>query len=109
VTFMTLHSAKGLEFPWVFIAGLEEGLLPHSRSIFSPEEMEEERRLFYVAVTRAREQLYLVVPMTRRTPRGTVVTRPSLFIRELPRERYETWRASENLLLQEQDDSWLSD
>ena len=56
---MTLHQAKGLEFPFVFIVGLEEGILPHSRAVDDLYELEEERRLFYVGITRAREKLYI--------------------------------------------------
>ncbi len=65
VTLMTLHSAKGLEFPVVFIVGMEEGLFPHSRSMLDPQELEEERRLMYVGITRAKEKLYLTHTRSR--------------------------------------------
>src|SRR5690606_26053569 len=65
VLLMTLHSAKGLEFPVVFIIGLEEGIFPHSRSLMEREEMEEERRLAYVGITRAEEELYLTNARSR--------------------------------------------
>ena len=64
-TLMTLHSAKGLEFPVVFLAGMEEGLFPHSRSLMDDEQMEEERRLCYVGITRAKQILYLTGAKTR--------------------------------------------
>src|SRR6185312_4240926 len=67
VKLMTLHAAKGLEFPTVFLMGLEEGLFPHIRSIDSPAAMEEERRLMYVGVTRAEDRLYLTYSRKRTT------------------------------------------
>ena len=83
ITLMTIHSAKGLEFKVVFIIGLEEGLLPHSNSIYSEEEVEEERRLMYVAITRAKERLYFTNSQ-RRTFYGKLVSNPpSRFIDEV--------------------------
>lgn len=93
----TIHQAKGLEWSVVVVIGLAEGQFPHPKAFRDADQLEEERRLFYVAVTRAKDQLYLLVPMTRMTPSGAVITRPSLFLRELPTERYEAWRASEHL------------
>lgn len=86
VTLMTLHSVKGLEFPYVFICGLEEGLLPHSRSMFSPEELEEERRLFYVGCTRAMEKLYLLYTKNRMLYGESQEVVPSQFLGDLPEE-----------------------
>lgn len=83
-TFLTLHMAKGLEFPVVFIVGLEEGVLPHSRSFDDQEAMEEERRLCYVGITRAKERLYLIHTF-RRTLRGlSQVNTPSRFLLDIP-------------------------
>jgi DNA helicase-2/ATP-dependent DNA helicase PcrA len=84
VTLMTLHSAKGLEFPFVFIVGMEDGYLPHQRSIGSEAELEEERRLCYVGITRAMEQLYLSHARSRRTFRETEYRVQSRFIAEIP-------------------------
>jgi DNA helicase-2/ATP-dependent DNA helicase PcrA len=83
VTLMTLHSAKGLEFPVVFLTGLEEGVFPHARSMNDPEEIEEERRLCYVGLTRARERLYLSYAVHRRI-HGYGVGEASRFLREMP-------------------------
>ena len=84
VTLMTLHSAKGLEFPFVFIVGMEEGYLPHQRSLDTQAELEEERRLCYVGITRAMEQLYLLHASSRRTFRETEYRVQSRFISEIP-------------------------
>ena len=84
VTLMTMHSAKGLEFPLVFIVGLEEGLFPHSRASASEEDLEEERRLCYVAITRAQRDLYITHAMQRRIFGEEDVTEPSRFLNELP-------------------------
>src|SRR5438128_11014389 len=83
VTLMTLHSAKGLEFPAVFMTGMEEGVFPHARSMSHDDEIEEERRLCYVGVTRARERLYLSYALHRRI-HGYGVGEPSRFLREMP-------------------------
>ncbi|MBI5754802.1 UvrD-helicase domain-containing protein [Candidatus Peregrinibacteria bacterium] len=89
VTFMTLHSAKGLEFPCVFICGLEEGLFPHSRSLFEPEQMEEERRLMYVGVTRAMEDLFLLHARQRMLYGDCVPHEPSRFLGDIPEDLLE--------------------
>ena len=94
ITLMTMHSAKGLEFPIVFIVGLEEGLFPHARSSDDPEELEEERRLFYVAITRAERQLYLTYARTRRRQGEPTSTTPSRFLRELPPDLLEDLSAT---------------
>lgn len=84
VVMMTIHSAKGLEFPHVFLVGMEEGLFPGSRAIGEPEEMEEERRLCYVAITRAKETLTITHARQRMLYGRTSVNRPSRFIQEIP-------------------------
>lgn len=89
VTLMTLHTAKGLEFPVVFVAGMEEDLLPHYRAQGEPAEMEEERRLCYVGMTRARERLFLTMARRRRLFGQYDNTSPSRFFTELPPENVE--------------------
>lgn len=86
VTLMTVHTAKGLEYPVVFVAGLEENIFPHQNSIFSESGVEEERRLMYVAVTRARKLLYLTYASSRMTFGTTNYNAPSRFIEEIPAE-----------------------
>jgi DNA helicase-2/ATP-dependent DNA helicase PcrA len=81
---MTAHSAKGLEFPVVFIVGLEDGLFPHSRSATDPAELEEERRLAYVAMTRAERYLYVTHAMKRRVYGEELASEPSQFLNEMP-------------------------
>jgi len=87
VQLMTLHAAKGLEFPLVFLAGLEEGLFPHQRSVEQPHKLEEERRLCYVGMTRAKRLLYLTAAEARRLHGQEYHPLPSRFLRELPAER----------------------
>ncbi len=86
VTFMTLHNAKGLEFPVVFIVGVEEGVFPHIRSLGDPDELEEERRLCYVGVTRAKQRLYLTHAWARSLWGGLNYNPPSRFLGEIPEE-----------------------
>ena len=86
VTLMTLHSAKGLEFPVVFLTGLEDGIFPHMRSLGDPEALEEERRLCYVGITRARERLYLCHAWCRQLFGATDYYPPSRFLAEIPEE-----------------------
>jgi DNA helicase-2/ATP-dependent DNA helicase PcrA len=84
VVLMTLHTAKGLEFPDVFLIGLEDGVFPHLRSLGEPEELEEERRLCYVGITRARERLYLSHAWSRSLFGSTQYNPPSRFLKEIP-------------------------
>ena len=89
VTLMTMHSAKGLEFPVVFIVGMEEGIFPHSRALNDPVELEEERRLAYVGITRARERLSLSHAWSRSLYGNTQYNPPSRFLNEIPDELIE--------------------
>ncbi|MBW8585578.1 MULTISPECIES: DNA helicase PcrA [Bacillus] len=89
VTLMTLHAAKGLEFPVVFLMGMEEGVFPHSRSLMEEAEMEEERRLAYVGITRAEEELYLTNAKMRTLFGRTNMNPESRFIREIPGDLLE--------------------
>ena len=93
VTLMTLHNAKGLEFPQVFITGIEEGLLPHAASIESRQELEEERRLFYVGITRAQRRLHLAFAGSRRRGGSHLPSMPSRFLQELPPQLLKLDRA----------------
>jgi DNA helicase II / ATP-dependent DNA helicase PcrA len=99
VTLMTVHAAKGLEFPVVFLAGLEDGVFPHSRSVNNPDELEEERRLCYVAITRAEKMLYITHAARRRIYGEYIFSEPSQFLSEMPLEMIKDMSES---------DSWLS-
>ncbi|MBI2858525.1 MAG: DUF3553 domain-containing protein, partial [Chloroflexi bacterium] len=85
-TLITLHQAKGLEFPVVFIVGMEDGILPHIRSYDDPEQMEEERRLCYVGITRAKQKVYLVRAFRRSLMGSSTVNPPSRFLADIPRD-----------------------
>jgi len=100
VTLITLHQAKGLEFPAVFIVGMEDGILPHFKSIDDPEQLEEERRLCYVGITRARKRVYLVRAFRRHLMGSSAVNKPSRFLADIPKELIA---ASS---IREDEDSW---
>ncbi len=85
VTLITLHQAKGLEFPVVFIVGMEDGILPHFRSFDDPSQMEEERRLCYVGITRAKQRVFLVRAFRRSLMGNSTVNKPSRFLNDIPR------------------------
>ncbi len=89
VNLMTIHSAKGLEFPVVFVIGMEDGIFPHSRSLFDPAQLEEERRLCYVAITRAEHELYFTFCRRRSIYGSTQMNPPSRFIFEIPEHYVE--------------------
>ena len=94
-TLLTLHAAKGLEFPVVFLTGLEDGVLPHSRSMEDSESMAEERRLFYVGITRAKDQLFITHAFRRTFYGETEVAIPSRFLQEIPQELAEGGNAKQ--------------
>ncbi|OCB92739.1 DNA helicase PcrA [Bacillus amyloliquefaciens] len=100
VTLMTLHAAKGLEFPVVFLMGMEEGVFPHSRSLMEEAEMEEERRLAYVGITRAEEELYLTNAKMRTLFGRTNMNPESRFIREIPGDLLENLNEKKNPRMQ---------
>jgi len=87
IKLMTMHNAKGLEFDYVFIVGMEEGLLPHSRSMDTPKQLQEERRLLYVAITRTKKQLFMSYAKNRNIFGESILTMPSHFFTEMD-ERY---------------------
>jgi len=99
VTLITLHQAKGLEFPVVFIVGMEDGILPHFRSFDDPDQMEEERRLCYVGITRAKQKAYLVRAFRRTLMGRSGATEPSRFLRDIPQHLIASsgwWQGEEN-------------
>lgn len=96
VTLMTLHSAKGLEFPIVFLCGMEEGIFPHSRSLMDPSEIEEERRICYVGITRAEKKLYLSNSRLRMMFGRTSVYQPSRFLNEIPGDLIQSFKSAAN-------------
>jgi DNA helicase-2/ATP-dependent DNA helicase PcrA len=117
VTLMTIHAAKGLEFDYVFIAGLEEGIFPHSRAFLDPTELEEERRLAYVALTRAKLQLYLTYAETRVYYGGSNSNPVSRFVTDIPDEliQIETvsnmssgWQNAETFFKEDNKDSFIN-
>ena len=101
-----MHAAKGLEFPVVFVVGTEEGIFPGIRAIGEPEEMEEERRLCYVAMTRAKEKLYMTCAHQRMLFGRTSANRPSRFVGEIPTELTEQSGRSPLAPSVEEDESW---
>jgi DNA helicase-2/ATP-dependent DNA helicase PcrA len=98
VTLITLHQAKGLEFPVVFIVGMEDGILPHFKSFDEPEQMEEERRLCYVGITRAQEKVYLVRAFRRNLMGRSMISEPSRFLADIPKHLVSgsEWRDNED-------------
>jgi DNA helicase-2/ATP-dependent DNA helicase PcrA len=102
VTLVTLHQAKGLEFPVVFIVGVEEGILPHFKSLTDPEQMEEERRLCYVGITRAKQRVYLVYAFRRSLMGSQMVSTPSRFLGDIPKRliaRGDLWQREESQVM----------
>jgi len=102
VTLVTLHQAKGLEFPVVFIVGVEDGILPHFKSLADPQQMEEERRLCYVGITRAKQRVYLVYAFRRSLMGSQMVTTPSRFLKDIPQHlinKGDLWQREESQVM----------
>jgi len=102
VTLVTLHQAKGLEFPVVFIVGVEDGILPHFKSLADPQQMEEERRLCYVGITRAKQRVYLVYAFRRSLMGSQMVTTPSRFLGDIPKHlinKGDLWQREESQVM----------
>ena len=108
VTLITLHQAKGLEFPVVFLVGMEEGLLPHRRSIDEPDQMEEERRLCYVGITRAKERLYLLRAFRRNMMGSSNVNPASRFLEAIPQGLTASFSSTPKGYQTRADDLWWS-
>ncbi|MEN9803627.1 MAG: ATP-dependent helicase PcrA, partial [Actinomycetota bacterium] len=106
VVLMTMHAAKGLEFPVVFIVGVEEGLFPHVRALTDPDELEEERRLAYVGITRAQEKLFLCHAWSRQQFGTTQYNPPSRFLDEIPDELVEHEGNVSTRRRSSRDDDW---
>jgi DNA helicase-2/ATP-dependent DNA helicase PcrA len=105
ITLMTLHAAKGLEFPIVFMTGMEETIFPHSRALYDEHEMEEERRLCYVGMTRAKQELYLTHATSRLLYGGRLYNQPSRFLHDIDHTNISAdtmhMTAKENVIRQE--------
>ena len=102
VTLVTLHQAKGLEFPVVFIVGVEDGILPHFKSLADPEQLEEERRLCYVGITRAKQMVYLVYAFRRSLMGSSTVSKPSRFLKDIPQHLIASsglWQGEESRVM----------
>jgi DNA helicase-2/ATP-dependent DNA helicase PcrA len=102
VTLVTLHQAKGLEFPVVFIVGMEDGILPHFKSFADPGQMEEERRLCYVGITRAKQRVYLVYAFRRNLMGSSTVSKPSRFLKDIPQRLIASsalWQGEESQVM----------
>ncbi|HXR55123.1 MAG TPA: DNA helicase PcrA, partial [Acidimicrobiales bacterium] len=106
VVLMTLHTAKGLEFPAVFVVGMEEGVFPHLRALSDPDELEEERRLAYVGITRAKQRLYLTNAWSRTLWGSTQYNPPSRFLREIPEELVEEQASTSRRARGESGSTW---
>src|SRR5699024_8655368 len=106
VTLMTLHSAKGLEFPVVFLVGMEEGIFPGYKSIGEPKELEEERRLFYVGITRAKQYLYFTCARQRTIFGSTSCNTISRFIKEIPEELLDGFKEQKSTKDKETNYEW---
>ncbi|MBN2619057.1 MAG: UvrD-helicase domain-containing protein [Spirochaetales bacterium] len=108
VNLMTIHASKGLEFDNVFVAGVEDHIIPHQKSVEETGNVEEERRLFYVAITRARKHLYLTACQKRRSMNDTVEAKPSRFLDEIPKELMEVVECDTEIQKEEEAEVFFS-